>query len=61
MTPRPAEGGTDTARHVGRAAQFALVAAALLTIVGLGLGFLWVHATTPVQGVIISVLLSRRY
>jgi hypothetical protein len=47
----------DKSTHAARAAQFALVAAAVLTIVGLGLGFFWAHAPNLAQQAIIGVLL----
>jgi hypothetical protein len=57
MTPVATSGAQDKATHAARAAQFALVGAILVTIVGLGLGFAWAHATTPMQQVIMGVLL----
>jgi hypothetical protein len=57
MTADATSRAADRATHAARAAQFALVAAALLTIVGLGLGFFWAHGTTPMQQLIVGVLL----
>src|SRR5262245_16010047 len=47
----------DRATHAARAAQVALVGAILVTIVGYALASAWVHATTPMQQIIIGVLL----
>ena len=57
METPPTNGAVDKAVHAGLAAQFALVAAAVLTIVGLGLGFFSAHAPTQAQQVIVAVLL----
>jgi hypothetical protein len=57
MTTAAASTEANRVTHAARAAQFGVVGAALLTIIGLWLAFGWMPATTPVQQLILAVLL----
>ena len=43
--------------HVWVAAQIAVVLAAVLSVLGFGLAFVWAHATTPTEQVILITLM----